>query len=156
VNTLPFIHVIIASLQQQFMLGNYSFQIKALDPVNNTVQEGYKFVKPIKISMFYDVGNLVNANRKHVNNELTKEDVDPVLYLWDPENETWYVCVSVCLFVFVFVFLGGGVGGPVKVAESRKELFVRRSQLICSVTGTNMAHQSDRTSIEIAEIHERS
>ena len=74
------------------MLGNYSFQIKALDPVNNTVQEGYQFVKPIKIAMLYDVGNLVQANEKHVNNELTKEDVDPVLYLWDPENETWLVC----------------------------------------------------------------
>ena len=59
-------------LRQQFMLGNYSFQIKALDPVNNTVQEGYQFVKPIKIAMFYDVGNLVQANEKHVNNELTK------------------------------------------------------------------------------------
>ena len=71
------------------MLGNYSFVIKALDPVNNTVQEGYEFVTPIKISMFYDVNKLVKANKKYVNNEVTKEDVDPVLYLWDPENETW-------------------------------------------------------------------
>ena len=71
------------------MLGNYSFVIKALDPVNNTVQEGYRFVKPIKISMVYDVNRLVKANKKHVSNKVTKEDVDPVLYLWDPENETW-------------------------------------------------------------------
>ena len=71
------------------MLGNYSFVIKALDPINNTVKEGYKFVKPIKISMFYDVNKLVKANKKHVNNEVTEEDVDPVLYLWDPGNETW-------------------------------------------------------------------
>ena len=56
------------------------------------------------------------------------------------------VCLSVCFLE----------GGPVKAAESRKELFFRRSQLICSVTATNMAHQSDRTSIEIAEVHERS
>ena len=77
------------STQQHFMLGNYSFQIKALDPLNNTVQEGYRFVRPIKINMFYDVSNLVKANEKHVNNELTKEDVDPVLYLWDPDNKTW-------------------------------------------------------------------
>ena len=76
-------------LQQQFLLGNYSFQIKALDPLDDTVKEGYQFVKPIKISMFYDVANLVKANDKHVNNELTKEDIDPVLYLWDPVNETW-------------------------------------------------------------------
>ena len=77
------------SSQQQFMLGNYSFQVKALDPLNDTVQEGYQFVKPIKIAMFYDVGNLVKANEKHVNNELTEEDVEPVLYLWNPVNETW-------------------------------------------------------------------
>ena len=75
--------------RQQFMLGNYSFVIKALDPVNNTVQEGYKFAKPITISMFYDVDKLVKSNKKHVNNEVTKDDVDPVLYLWDPDNETW-------------------------------------------------------------------
>lgn len=71
------------------MLGNYSFLIKALNPLNNSVQEGYHFVKPIKIDMFYDVGNLVKANEKHVNNELTKEDVDPVLYMWNPHNQTW-------------------------------------------------------------------
>ena len=71
------------------MLGNYSFVIKALDPVNNTVQEGFKFAKPITIAMFYDVDNLVKANKEHVNNEVTKEDIDPVLYLWDPKNETW-------------------------------------------------------------------
>jgi len=71
------------------MLGNYSFVIKALDPRNNTVQEGFTFVKPIKLSMFYEVNNLIEANKKHVNKEITKEDIDPVLYLWDPENETW-------------------------------------------------------------------
>ena len=71
------------------MLGNYSFQIKALDPVNNTVQEGFQFVKPIKLSMFYAVDKLVKANKKHVSDEVTKEEIDPVLYLWDPQNETW-------------------------------------------------------------------
>ena len=71
------------------MLGDYSFVIKALDPVNNTVQEGFTFAKPITISMFYDVDKLVKANKKHVNDEVTKEDVDPVLYLWDSINETW-------------------------------------------------------------------
>lgn len=77
------------SLQQQFLLGNYSFQIKALDPLTNTVQEGYRFDKPIKVDMFYDVANLVRANEKYVNKELTEEDVEPVLYLWDPDNHTW-------------------------------------------------------------------
>ncbi|KAL9987468.1 hypothetical protein ACROYT_G001781 [Oculina patagonica] len=81
---------------KQFMLGNYSFQIKALDPKNDTVQEGFQFVKPIKLSMFYDVDNLVKANKKHVNNEVTKEDIDPVLYLWDPENKTWFDAALTC------------------------------------------------------------
>ncbi|KAK3735001.1 hypothetical protein QZH41_001674 [Actinostola sp. cb2023] len=72
----------------QFMLGNYSFQIKAFDPTNNTIQEGYKFAKPIKISMFYDVDNLVNANKRVVNKDVKKDDIDPVLYLWDLKNKT--------------------------------------------------------------------
>ena len=71
------------------MLGNYSFVIKALDPKNNTVKEGFKFAKPITIAMFYDVHKLVKANKKFVNNEVTKEDIDPVLYIWDPTNKTW-------------------------------------------------------------------
>jgi len=99
------------------MLGNYSFVIKALDPVNGTVQEGFKFVKPITIAMFYDVDKLVKANKKHVNNEVSKEDIDPVLYLWDLENETWYVhfhklltrfiqCQVICTQAFsLFFFL---------------------------------------------------
>ncbi|XP_022799532.1 uncharacterized protein LOC111337483 [Stylophora pistillata] len=81
---------------KQFMLGNYSFQIKALDPINNTVQEGYRFAKPIKLAMFYDVDNLVKANKKHVNNELTEKDIDPVLFLWDPKNETWFDAKLTC------------------------------------------------------------
>ena len=39
--------------------------------------------------MFYDLANLVRANEKYVNKELTEEDVEPVLYLWDPDNHTW-------------------------------------------------------------------
>ncbi|KAL9987450.1 hypothetical protein ACROYT_G001763 [Oculina patagonica] len=81
---------------KQFMLGNYSFQIKALDPESDTVQEGFKFAKPIKLAMFYDVDNLVKANKEHVNNEVTKEDIDPVLYLWDPKNETWFDAALTC------------------------------------------------------------
>ncbi|XP_015767122.1 PREDICTED: uncharacterized protein LOC107345883, partial [Acropora digitifera] len=81
---------------KQLMLGDYSFVIKALDPVNNTVREGFSFAKPITISMFYDVDKLVKANKKHVNDEVTKEDVDPVLYLWDPINETWTDAALTC------------------------------------------------------------
>ena len=39
--------------------------------------------------MFYDVDNLVKANKKVVSDEVEKEDIDPVLYLWDPKNESW-------------------------------------------------------------------
>ena len=39
--------------------------------------------------MFYEVDKLVKANKKHVNDEETKEDIDPVLYLWNPINKTW-------------------------------------------------------------------
>jgi hypothetical protein len=39
--------------------------------------------------MFYDVDNLVKANKRVVNNEVKKDDIDPVLYLWDIENNTW-------------------------------------------------------------------
>ena len=81
----------ISHFKQQFKLGNYSFQIKALDPETNTVQEGYRFKKPISISMFYDVDNLVKANKKVVSSEVEEEDIDPVLYLWDPKNESWWV-----------------------------------------------------------------
>ena len=41
--------------------------------------------------MFYDVDNLVKANKKVVSNEVEEEDIDPVLYLWDPKNESWWV-----------------------------------------------------------------
>ena len=39
--------------------------------------------------MFYDVDNLVKANKKVVNKEVTSNDVDPVLLLWDKKNQTW-------------------------------------------------------------------
>ena len=90
-----FTEIKLCFLLQQFMLGNYSFQIKAFDPTNNTIQEGYKFAKPIKISMFYDVDNLVNANKRVVNKDVKKDDIDPVLYLWDLKNKTWYVIVII-------------------------------------------------------------
>ncbi|EDO42273.1 predicted protein [Nematostella vectensis] len=80
----------------QFMIGNYSFQIKALSPQNNTPEEGYKFAKPIKISMFYDVDKLVNANRRVTNKEVTKYDIDPVLYLWNKNNNTWMDASLTC------------------------------------------------------------
>ena len=72
------------------MLGNYSFQIKALDPVNNTLKEGYRFAKPVVINMFYDVDRLVESNPEVVSNEVNTDEVDPILFLWDPKNGTWY------------------------------------------------------------------
>jgi hypothetical protein len=46
-------------------------------------------MKPITISLFYDVDQMLKKNRKTVNNEVTKEDIDPVLLLWDTKNQTW-------------------------------------------------------------------
>ena len=40
--------------------------------------------------MFYDVDNLVQSNSKKVSNEVTSDDVEPALLLWDKKNETWW------------------------------------------------------------------
>ena len=74
---------------QHFKLGNYSFQIKAYEPENNTLQSEYHFKKPITISLFYDVDQMLKGNKKTVSNEVTNEDIDPVLLLWDTKNQTW-------------------------------------------------------------------
>jgi hypothetical protein len=74
---------------QHFKLGNYSFQIKAYEPENNTLQDKYHFKKPITISLFYDVDQMLKGNKKTVSGEVTNEDIDPVLLLWDTENQTW-------------------------------------------------------------------
>jgi hypothetical protein len=46
-------------------------------------------MKPITISLFYDVDQMLKKNRKTVSKEVTKEDIDPVLLLWDKINKTW-------------------------------------------------------------------
>ena len=67
--------------------------IKAYEPENNTLQSEYHFMKPITISLFYDVDQMLKKNRKTVSKEVTKEDIDPVLLLWDKKNKTWQVYV---------------------------------------------------------------
>jgi hypothetical protein len=34
---------------------------------------------------------MLKLNRKVVSDEVTNEDIDPVLLLWDTKNQTWYV-----------------------------------------------------------------
>ena len=63
--------------------------IKAYDPNNNTLWSEYHFKKPIIISLFYDVKQMLKANKETVSNEVTKQDVDPVLLLWDTKNQIW-------------------------------------------------------------------
>ena len=70
------------------MLGNYSFQINAIDPNNGSVIEGYQFAKPVIVTMFYDVDKLVQANKKVVSG-ITQQDVRPVLLLWDVRSQSW-------------------------------------------------------------------
>ena len=33
---------------------------------------------------------MLKLNKKVVSDEVTKEDIDPVLLLWDTVNQTWY------------------------------------------------------------------
>lgn len=40
--------------------------------------------------MVYDVDQMLKKNRKVVTDEVTSKDIDPVLLLWDKENQTWY------------------------------------------------------------------
>ena len=79
---------------QQFKLGNYSFQIKAYEPENNTLQSEYRFKKPITITLVYDVDQMLKPNKKVVSDEVTSKDIDPVLLLWDEKNQTWYFRIS--------------------------------------------------------------
>ena len=34
---------------------------------------------------------MLKLNKKVVSDEVTKEDIDPVLLLWDTVNQTWYL-----------------------------------------------------------------
>lgn len=76
---------------QHFKLGNYSFEINAYEPENNTLQSEYRFKKPITITLVYDVEQMLKLNERVVSDEVTKEDIDPVLLLWDKKNQTWYL-----------------------------------------------------------------
>ena len=75
---------------QHFKLGNYSFEITAYDPTNNTLRSGYRFEKPVIVILYYDVEEMLKSNAKVVSTEVTKQDINPVLLLWDTQNQTWY------------------------------------------------------------------
>ncbi|CAB4011511.1 Hypothetical predicted protein [Paramuricea clavata] len=81
---------------KHFKLGDYSFQIKAFEAENNTLQSEYRFKKPITITLVYDVEQMLKINKKVVSNEVTNEDVDPVLLLWDVKNQTWFQAAKTC------------------------------------------------------------
>jgi hypothetical protein len=83
---------------KHFKLGDYSFQIKAYEAENNTLQSKYHFKKPITITLVYDVEQMLRMNKKVVSDEVTNEDIDPVLLLWDEKNETWYLQIKTSLF----------------------------------------------------------
>ncbi|XP_028399178.1 uncharacterized protein LOC114522645 isoform X2 [Dendronephthya gigantea] len=88
---------------KHFKLGNYSFQIKAYEPENNTLEEEYRFKKPITISLFYDVDQMLKQNKKTVSSEVNNNDIDPVLLLWHTKNQTWFDAAKTCPEPWTFV-----------------------------------------------------
>ena len=81
---------------KHFKLGDYSFQIKAYETENNTLQSNYRFKKPITITLVYDVDQMLKQNQKVVSDDVTNEDIDPVLLLWDEKNQTWFDAAKTC------------------------------------------------------------
>ena len=77
----------------------------AYEPKNNTLQTGYRFQKPITITLVYDVRQMLKLNKKIVSDEVTKEDIDPVLLLWDNVNQTWYLEIIKHFIIYLFVLL---------------------------------------------------
>ena len=84
-------HDLFLYVLQHFKLGDYSFQIKAYEPENNTLHSQYRFKKPITITLVYDVNQMLKQNKKVISDDVTNEDIDPVLLLWDTKNQTWYL-----------------------------------------------------------------
>ena len=70
--------------------------MKAYEATNNTLQSKYHFKKPITITLFYDVDQMLKGNKKVVSDEVTNKDIDPVLLLWDTKNKTWWVSNIEC------------------------------------------------------------
>ena len=71
-------------------MGDYSFQIKSYNTENKTLISKYRFNKPITITLVYDVDQMLKLNKKVVSDEVAEDDIDPVLLLWDTNNQTWY------------------------------------------------------------------
>jgi hypothetical protein len=38
---------------------------------------------------------MLKINKKVVSDEVTNEDIDPVLLLWDEKNQTWYFSFAI-------------------------------------------------------------
>lgn len=61
-----------------------------MEVVNVSSKTSFTFSKPIILTVFYDVEELLIENSKTVSKDVTKEDIDPVIWLWDTKNKTWY------------------------------------------------------------------
>ena len=61
-----------------------------MELVNVSSQTSFIFSKPVILTVFYDVDELLVGNSKTVSKDVTKEDIDPVIWLWDTKNKTWY------------------------------------------------------------------
>jgi len=69
-----------------FKFGDYSFSISALDDAGEKV-ESFRFAKPIKISMFYRIGDTRSA----------QESSMPLLHFFDTAREEWINAVDTCV-----------------------------------------------------------
>lgn len=79
---------------RNFAFGNYSFTIKAVDS-NGTTQEGYKFAKPVVITLYFDVGGL--ADRKAGQSSGGgASDWSPQLNFWDTGTQQWINARDTC------------------------------------------------------------
>ena len=77
--------------------------------MNESMGTGFMFSKPVILTIFYDVEELLATNSKTVNKDVTKEDIDPVILLWDTKNKSWYdtsstVSVMKCQWFFHYIF----------------------------------------------------
>ena len=73
---------------QNLRFGNYSFTLKARDSSGN-VQEGYAFATPIRITMLYDVGAILE-------HEAAPADWQPELTIFDTATGEWVRAQDTC------------------------------------------------------------
>lgn len=82
-----------SSPKENFKFGNYSFTIKVKDH-NGSVVDGYRFAKPVLLSMFYDVSGLADR----VSGGVTQDDdsFTPKMTFFNTRTQRWENVVNTC------------------------------------------------------------